>query len=175
MKKTLLIAVMILLASASSGCVAMKQNRQDVNQLKNQMVNVESVLARQNLLIQQNKNELEALLDRNDELAIAVSEIKSQSTYATTTTRTTMSSPRTNVSIQKIEPQSAVISDKLQPGPSLREVQMALRNAGFYTGNIDGKAGPLTRSAIKQFQQANGLEGDGIVGRRTWAKLKDYI
>ena len=35
----------------------------------------------------------------------------------------------------------------------------------------DGIFGPLTEEAVKEFQKANGLEPDGIVGDKTWAKL----
>lgn len=58
--------------------------------------------------------------------------------------------------------------------PSTREIQHALKNAGFYQGNVDGKMGPMTREAIKEFQRVNGLTDDGVVGRRTWGKLKAY-
>lgn len=36
----------------------------------------------------------------------------------------------------------------------------------------DGIFGPLTEEAVKEFQKANGLTPDGIVGDKTWAKLK---
>lgn len=35
----------------------------------------------------------------------------------------------------------------------------------------DGIFGPLTEEAVKEFQKANGLVPDGIVGDKTWAKL----
>ncbi|MEM7817114.1 MAG: peptidoglycan-binding domain-containing protein [Candidatus Aenigmatarchaeota archaeon] len=54
-------------------------------------------------------------------------------------------------------------------------MQRALRNAGFYKGPIDGKIGPQTKNAIKEFQKANGLVPDGVVGRRTWEKLSKYL
>ena len=58
--------------------------------------------------------------------------------------------------------------------PSTRQVQTALKNAGFYQGSVDGKMGPLTHDAIKEFQRVHGLTDDGVVGRKTWAKLKSY-
>ena len=59
--------------------------------------------------------------------------------------------------------------------PTKREIQQALKNAGFYQGSIDGKVGPQTREAIKEFQRANGLHVDGVVGRQTWERLAPYL
>jgi murein L,D-transpeptidase YcbB/YkuD len=56
-----------------------------------------------------------------------------------------------------------------------KQIQLALRNAGFYQGLIDGKIGPQTKRAIKAFQKANGLKADGIVGKRTSAELNKYL
>lgn len=58
--------------------------------------------------------------------------------------------------------------------PSTREIQQALKNAGFYQGSVDGKMGPVTREAVKEFQRVHGLTDDGVIGRKTWAKLKAY-
>lgn len=58
--------------------------------------------------------------------------------------------------------------------PTTRQIQQALRNAGFYQGNVDGKMGPLTRQAVEEFQRINGLTPDGVVGRKTWEKLRTY-
>ena len=58
--------------------------------------------------------------------------------------------------------------------PTSREIQQALKNAGFYQGVIDGKVGPKTRDAIKEFQRVHGLTDDGVVGKQTWAKLHPY-
>lgn len=55
------------------------------------------------------------------------------------------------------------------------DIQQALKGAGYYTGEVDGKIGPGTRESIKAFQRDNGLDADGVVGRRTWTKLKAYL
>lgn len=59
--------------------------------------------------------------------------------------------------------------------PNLKQIQTALRNAGYETGVIDGKMGKQTRDAIKAFQRANNLVVDGKVGKRTWNLLKEYL
>lgn len=53
-------------------------------------------------------------------------------------------------------------------------IQKALKNAGYYQGAVDGKIGPATRQSIEAFQRDNGLSADGVVGRKTWSKLKVY-
>lgn len=53
-------------------------------------------------------------------------------------------------------------------------IQKALKNAGYYQGAVDGKIGPATRKSIEAFQRDNGLAADGVVGRKTWSKLKVY-
>ncbi|MBI3331316.1 MAG: peptidoglycan-binding protein [Candidatus Omnitrophica bacterium] len=58
--------------------------------------------------------------------------------------------------------------------PTTRQIQQALKNAGFYQGAVDGKSGSMTREAIKEFQRVHGLADDGVVGKQTWAKLKAY-
>ncbi len=59
--------------------------------------------------------------------------------------------------------------------PAVTEIQSALKNAGFYTGNIDGKMGPMTKKAIESFQKANNLKVDGKVGPKTWAALSKHL
>ena len=58
---------------------------------------------------------------------------------------------------------------------SVRQAQKALTAAGFYKGNIDGKEGPLTQKAVKEFQQAHGLKADGVVGSATSEALSRYL
>jgi peptidoglycan hydrolase-like protein with peptidoglycan-binding domain len=69
--------------------------------------------------------------------------------------------------------------EPLPPGgpykPTAVEIQTALKNAGFYTGNIDGKIGPQTKKAIEEFQESKGLQADGKVGLKTWAVLGTYL
>ena len=59
--------------------------------------------------------------------------------------------------------------------PTGKDIQTALKNAGFYKGDADGQIGSKTKQAIKKFQEANGLNPDGAVGSRTWEKLEKYL
>ncbi|MFH1478564.1 MAG: peptidoglycan-binding domain-containing protein [Candidatus Omnitrophota bacterium] len=56
----------------------------------------------------------------------------------------------------------------------MKQVQIALKKAGFYKGDIDGKQGPKTKEAIRAFQKARGLKVDGVVGKTTWQVLNKY-
>jgi hypothetical protein len=57
-------------------------------------------------------------------------------------------------------------------GDSVRQLQDTLRRAGFNPGSTDGDFGPKTKSAVERYQQARGLEVDGVVGNRTMAALQ---
>ena len=56
-----------------------------------------------------------------------------------------------------------------------QQIQTALKNAGFYSGKIDGKIGPGSKKAIEAFQTSKGLKVDGKVGPKTWAALEPYL
>jgi hypothetical protein len=84
------------------------------------------------------------------EQAQALEELKTAKTY------------KTNIGIRK-----SVSAD-------VKEIQVCLKNAGFYNGTIDGIKGPQTKTAIKEFQKANGLTADGVVGNKTWDVLGKY-
>jgi hypothetical protein len=45
-------------------------------------------------------------------------------------------------------------------------VQRRLARGGYYHGSIDGVIGPGTRSAVRAFEQNNGLPVDGVIDRQ---------
>jgi D-alanyl-D-alanine carboxypeptidase (penicillin-binding protein 5/6) len=55
-----------------------------------------------------------------------------------------------------------------------KEIQTALKRAGFYKGVIDGKMGSATRRALCEFQRKKGLKPDGIAGPATLKALAKY-
>ena len=58
---------------------------------------------------------------------------------------------------------------------SIKKIQAALKNAGFDPGPIDGKSGPKTKKAIKEFQKSKGLTQDGEIGPKAWEELRKYL
>lgn len=59
--------------------------------------------------------------------------------------------------------------------PNAKQIQTALKNAGYYQGTIDGKIGKQTRQAIKKFQKENNLNADGKAGKATWSLLSKHL
>lgn len=56
-------------------------------------------------------------------------------------------------------------------GPDVTYLQLRLMVKGYTLGVADGKFGPMTEVAVKQFQHDNGLVEDGIVGIKTWKAI----
>ena len=74
----------------------------------------------------------------------------------------------------KVTSKKKVIGE-IKSRPSVKQVQIALKNAGYNPGSIDGRTGRQTQDAIKAFQRANNLKSDGRVGKKTWDLLKEYL
>lgn len=53
----------------------------------------------------------------------------------------------------------------------VRNAQQQLKNDGYYTGKIDGIDGPMTRQAIKKYQQSQNLTVNGRLDQQTCQKL----
>ena len=57
-------------------------------------------------------------------------------------------------------------------GTQVQVLQWLLNHTTDYTsGKVDGIFGTKTLAAVRKFQEANSLTVDGIVGKKTWAKL----
>jgi murein L,D-transpeptidase YcbB/YkuD len=63
----------------------------------------------------------------------------------------------------------------IRVGVSADKVQLALKNAGYYQGPVDGKVGSKTKKAISAFQKDNNLKADGVIGKQTWMALKTHL
>jgi hypothetical protein len=58
-------------------------------------------------------------------------------------------------------------------GDVVRRMQRGLRRTPDLGLAVDGVFGPITETAVKEFQEGAGLVVDGIVGPATWAALPD--
>lgn len=50
---------------------------------------------------------------------------------------------------------------------TLKPVQALLQHLGYDPGSVDGVDGPKTQSAVKAFQEKQGLKADGVAGAKT--------
>jgi hypothetical protein len=53
----------------------------------------------------------------------------------------------------------------------VREVQLALQAKGYYSGEIDGIAGPKTRAGVREYQTDENLDVTGKVDKKTAESL----
>ncbi len=81
----------------------------------------------------------------------------------------------TNDTTEQVVGESVPVQSGAFAKPSVTQIQTALKNAGFYHGEVDGSSGPKTKAAIKNFQTQNGLNADGKVGPKTWRKLEAFL
>ena len=143
--------VVIAVAVMAGGCATMnKKNDLEIQGLKNQV----SAL----------QNELQA---KDDEI-VALRESLSKTTeekYAAANA----GKSEIAISVPRETPKEAKVRF------TVKQLQTALKNAGYDPGHVDGKMGKQTREAIKAFQRANGLAADGVVGKRTWSLLREYL
>lgn len=73
------------------------------------------------------------------------------------------------------QPMASVSAEALRvgdQGPEVMAVQQALSNAG-YELEVDGKFGPATEAALKEYQRDYGLEVDGLAGAEVYRLLLD--
>jgi peptidoglycan hydrolase-like protein with peptidoglycan-binding domain len=56
-------------------------------------------------------------------------------------------------------------------GSEVVSVQKCLKDLGYFSGRTTGYFGSITKNAVVNFQQANGLKADGVVGKATQRTL----
>jgi murein L,D-transpeptidase YcbB/YkuD len=151
------ILILLIFAFIISGCATTK----DLQLLKDKINSLESeVKHRQDseALLKANQGQLEGALKKQLEANLLLRQ-------------------QINEAKEKAEAISKKMDDdksKLSM-PSGKDIQMALKKAGFYKGVIDGSIGSETKDAIKKFQEANSLVSDGVVGSRTWSLLVPFL
>ena len=71
--------------------------------------------------------------------------------------------------------QEAILEYRMRSAKRVKQVQRALKQAGFDPGSIDGLIGHRTHTALMAFQKAHRLEPDGVLGVKTWETLRAYL
>jgi peptidoglycan hydrolase-like protein with peptidoglycan-binding domain len=61
----------------------------------------------------------------------------------------------------------AVAENHQQQSDYVKKMQQELKEDGYYKGEVDGIMGPQTRAAIREYQRANNLKGQGQFTRET--------
>lgn len=147
-KKLLVFLVLVIFTISLTGCAtARKQKDLEIQGLRNQI----SVLEAQLLAKDEEINSLKGPLFKTAE-----------------------EEPQEALALKKQVKKKKVLGE-VKSRPNVRQIQVALKNAGFEPGVIDGKMGRATREAIKAFQRANNLAVDAKVGKQTWALLREYL
>lgn len=63
------------------------------------------------------------------------------------------------------------VSGALMTGADVSQLQIKLKELGYYTGKLDGIFGGKTEAAVISYQNAKGLKTDGSAGRKTLESL----
>ena len=121
--------------------------------------------------LQMSLGEMESQLEQKDQ---EISELKDQVKALSEEVKKREASPLSKAVLSKEEGPSKK-EGIIRVDVSVDQVQLALKNAGYYSGSVDGKLGEKTKQAIAEFQKAHQLNPDGIVGRKTWEQLKTYV
>jgi peptidoglycan hydrolase-like protein with peptidoglycan-binding domain len=146
-KSGVITLILLMTMSVISGCATVKSNRATKVDPKVRVQQLEEEL-------NQKDAEIEALKDQ-----------MAQSSY---------DYPSRSSSSYKSDTSTSIIGSSIS-GVSVKSIQKALKNAGYYTGSVDGQAGAKTKKSVKAFQRAKGLTADGVVGKRTWVALSRYL
>lgn len=77
------------------------------------------------------------------------------------------------VSILGIAHQASALVQQGDSGSEVTALQQRLQELGYFQGNATGYFGSVTKAAVMDFQQAKGLNPDGVVGSNTEAILRE--
>lgn len=148
MKNIIAVLALILTIGTLAGCQTTQGYKDQVATLSGRVQTLEST-------VEQRDREIADLQDQIDSLSPKSSERSTATAQVATDNKDHLGIIRVAVPVT--------------------DVQTALKAAGYYSGNIDGKIGPNTIAGIAGFQKANGLKADSIVGAKTWEALKTYL
>jgi septal ring factor EnvC (AmiA/AmiB activator) len=148
------VSVISLAVFLLSGCVTTSKYKTDMDRLQSKIEELEASVKEQESARASNQAQLEAALKKQSEI---------EQEFESTMNR-----------LKSLSKKKSAQGSELKM-PSAKEIQAALKGAGFYSGELDGVIGPATKEAIRKFQEANQLTPDGVVGSKTWAILEKYL
>jgi len=150
-----------LIVFVATGCVSQSKYDSDVRGLKTHISTLTNQVARLDVVLEDSQVALTEEMRTNASLVAELDKVNQP--------RAVVVTPQKSSSIRGTyrTPSGFELSGK--------KIQKALRNAGYYVGPVDGKIGPGSRQAIRDFQRDHDLTVDGICGRRTWQKLKPFL
>jgi murein L,D-transpeptidase YcbB/YkuD len=160
-----LFAIFILVI-AFSGCATTQMKTQN-EQIESRVTELEKNLQAKDAQIVDLQYQVKDLSSKIDSIKPAESEQVSTGPQGSQNS-TAQVEP---VKIPEVFDNSQIIRVKISP----EKIQRALKSAGVYTGPVDGKIGPGTKTAIIEFQKSHGLKADGVLGKKTWEELKVYL
>lgn len=73
------------------------------------------------------------------------------------------------------DPQTQIVIQKGESGDNVILLQLRLQDLGYYNYKITGFFGDFTGSALKDFQNTNGIIADGVAGEKTLNTLYDNL
>ncbi len=155
--------ILFLISVCLVGCSA-TQNPRTYDNVYVRIERVEKSIAESNDDINDIKNSLDIMEQKLDQI----------STLEQNLGRTTSQVSKGSIDNADLEGVS-IDEGAIRVPVSEKEVQIALKNAGYYEGAIDGKIGAQSITAIKAFQADFDLIVDGVVGRQTWGEMKKYL
>lgn len=77
------------------------------------------------------------------------------------------------VGILGIAHQASALVQQGDSGSEVTTLQQRLQELGYFQGNATGYFGSVTKAAVMDFQQAKGLNSDGVVGAKTETTLNE--
>lgn len=151
--------LLLALGLMATGCAGGKKIKQDMNLLKTQVGGLTTEVSRISEESKFTQEALKAEEERWKQLETDITAIQGKMGMARGAGATTQSGIYRTPSGFELQATA---------------LQTALKNSGYYQGSVDGKIGTGTIDAIRRFQADNGLDADGVCGRKTWSKLKIY-
>lgn len=155
LKKWAVLAVITGFLITLSGCATTRRKGDlEAQGLKNEITALEAQIQTKDEEIASLKEELDRVIAERETLAAEKSSLST-------------------APLKQAKKKKVIGEIKSRPNP--KQIQVALLNAGYNPGSIDGKMGDQTSDAIKAFQRANNLHADGKVGKDTWKLLGQYL